>query len=35
MTAHANSVYSLSFAPDDKRFVSASFDRSLRVWSIA
>jgi polyadenylation factor subunit 2 len=30
---HREAVRSLSFSPDDRRFVSASDDSKLRIWS--
>ena len=34
ITAHANTVYGLAFAPDGSRLASASYDRSIKVWAL-
>ena len=33
--AHAANVYGLAFSPDDTRLASCSWDRSLKLWSVA
>ncbi|CAO3624941.1 unnamed protein product [Cunninghamella blakesleeana] len=33
LVGHSNSVYGLSFSPDDKYLVSCSSDRTARLWS--
>lgn len=35
MQGHLGDVYSLVFTPDGRNVVSGSFDRTVRIWSVA
>lgn len=34
VVGHTNSVYGCAITPDGRRVVSASYDRTLRVWDL-
>jgi WD40 repeat protein len=35
VAGHKNSVYGVAFSPDGKRLATASFDRTIAVWTIS
>jgi WD40 repeat protein len=34
LEGHGNTVYSLSFSPDDRQLASGSFDRQVNIWTL-
>ena len=32
MEGHTDLVYSVAYSPDGEKFISGSFDKSIRIW---